>query len=398
MATESKDQIDVAPARARKPWKPTNDGINLLESMNTDEENEVQGDPPLDSEEIPRNTETLADDVRNEPVGAGDPGQEDVQGEGYEKEEDTKLETDEQLDRDELFYKARGLEKSGKLQLALKYYLKCLKSLEKNTPFSFMPQCLNSVANIYYSLEEYEKAVQFIQAEKLYYETALIDSSGIQKKIEAGLQPDDKDSAEDVVGLHGDVIRAEEYENLARLCLEKNQPQLALEYCGKATKLRQQIFGENHPLTLKSLDFFTVVYAEAGKEQYQESMDQLNSNMDMTAESESRPSTSKRTPDSELRKRPVNKESQINEDQIPEASVSTRTTVKTHEEQISISLLWVFFFILLCVLCMMGVFLSCRMNPHDEFCATVKTKAHYYLLRLKYYYYRYTDDVDNVSG
>ena len=36
----------------------------------------------------------------------------------------------------------------------------------------------------------------------------------------------------------------------------------------QATKLRQQKYGGDHPLTKKSLDFFTVVYAEVGKQQY----------------------------------------------------------------------------------------------------------------------------------
>ena len=36
----------------------------------------------------------------------------------------------------------------------------------------------------------------------------------------------------------------------------------------KATKLRQQVYGEDHPLTKKSLDFFTVIYGEVGRFQY----------------------------------------------------------------------------------------------------------------------------------
>ena len=36
----------------------------------------------------------------------------------------------------------------------------------------------------------------------------------------------------------------------------------------QCTKLRQQLFGENHPKTQESLDFFATVYAEVGKQQY----------------------------------------------------------------------------------------------------------------------------------
>ena len=46
------------------------------------------------------------------------------------------------------------------------------------------------------------------------------------------------------------------------------RPVLALEYQGKATKLRQNSFGEDHDITKKSLDFFTVIYGHVGKQQY----------------------------------------------------------------------------------------------------------------------------------
>ena len=46
------------------------------------------------------------------------------------------------------------------------------------------------------------------------------------------------------------------------------RPKLALEYQGKATKLRQKLYGDQDPRTIKSLDFFTVVYAEVGRQQY----------------------------------------------------------------------------------------------------------------------------------
>ena len=37
----------------------------------------------------------------------------------------------------------------------------------------------------------------------------------------------------------------------------------------QATKIRQSILGDNHPVTVGSLDFFTQVYAKAGADQYQ---------------------------------------------------------------------------------------------------------------------------------
>jgi hypothetical protein len=47
---------------------------------------------------------------------------------------------------------------------------------------------------------------------------------------------------------------------------------LALEYCGKATKIRQSVFGDDHPVTLQTLELFTTVYAEVGRLQYCDAM------------------------------------------------------------------------------------------------------------------------------
>ena len=46
------------------------------------------------------------------------------------------------------------------------------------------------------------------------------------------------------------------------------RPKLALEYQGKATKIRQKLYGDSDARTVASLDFFTVVYAQVGKQQY----------------------------------------------------------------------------------------------------------------------------------
>lgn len=47
----------------------------------------------------------------------------------------------------------------------------------------------------------------------------------------------------------------------------------------QATKIRQSILGDNHPVTISSLDFFTKVYAEAGADQYQGITDRQNDKM-----------------------------------------------------------------------------------------------------------------------
>jgi hypothetical protein len=39
-------------------------------------------------------------------------------------------------------------------------------------------------------------------------------------------------------------------------------------YFLQCARLRQKLFGEQHPKTKETLDFFAAIYAEVGKEQY----------------------------------------------------------------------------------------------------------------------------------
>jgi len=49
--------------------------------------------------------------------------------------------------------------------------------------FLYLPQCLHQIAECYHLKDEDEKAIQFLKAEKIYYETALIDTQRMQEKI-----------------------------------------------------------------------------------------------------------------------------------------------------------------------------------------------------------------------
>ncbi|XP_065180087.1 uncharacterized protein LOC135810522 [Sycon ciliatum] len=66
--------------------------------------------------------------------------------------------------------------------------------------------------------------------------------------------------------------RADEFERLSKLCLSDKRPKLALDYCGKASQLRQKVFGEDHPKTVQSLDMFAGIYAEVGRKQYADAL------------------------------------------------------------------------------------------------------------------------------
>ena len=52
--------------------------------------------------------------------------------------------------------------------------------------FLYLPQCLHKIAELYHLKDEDEKAIQFLKAEKIYYETALIDTQQMQDKIGKG--------------------------------------------------------------------------------------------------------------------------------------------------------------------------------------------------------------------
>lgn len=298
-------------------------------------------------------------------------------------------------ERNQLF--ARGLtrEKEGKIDAALKCYLGCLSGLSKNTRFVLLPQCLRNIAEIYYANQEFEKAIHFVQAEKLYYENALINTEEIQRKLEElhliQESGDAPNSSTDVRTV--ETLRAEEYEHLAKLCMDKSQPQLALEYAGKCTKLRQQLFGEHHPKTRESLDYFATLYAEAGKQQYADSMETLESPTESdkslelgTPDSDgSAPVTpTDGTPVSILRHR-KNSERERKQVRFHESVVDNRE----REERISKHLLVVL--LLVCFLCLatLALGLYCRFFNTGT-CESLSSIIHNAYIQLRFQYYKYT--------
>eukprot|EP00111_Clytia_hemisphaerica_P021812 TCONS_00064135-protein len=186
-------------------------------------------------------------------------------------------ETAELTDNERMFLyeKAMSFRGLGSNNHALLCFLGCLKGLKPSSKskFTMLPQCMTHISEIYATAGDYQRAVEFMQGTKLYYETAIIES-GLQvdkyKELSSeNYSPLDFDPCLD------EAKRANEYERLANSCLEQQKFQLALEYCGKATKLRQKAYGDEHPLTIKSLDLFTLIYAEMGKSQYSEAMNKV---------------------------------------------------------------------------------------------------------------------------
>lgn len=195
--------------------------------------------------------------------------QAEIPKEQDEKEEEKEIALDEdkelnEQERIQLYDKGVRFKTNRNYQHALLCFLGCIKGLEKTIAFPMLPNCLQNIASIYAKFEDFPKAVQFMQAAKMYYETAIIGTQEVKGDTE--YQTMDENATED------DAKRANEYEKLSHDCIKEKNIHLALEYCGKATQLRRKVYGENHSVTAKSLDLFTVIYAEMGKIQYSEAI------------------------------------------------------------------------------------------------------------------------------
>nr|XP_022328950.1 consortin-like [Crassostrea virginica] len=381
---------------------PNEDGTQNKNSEKDKEENLSDGNMPrinkIETSEttpVSENNTNLAD-VRRQPgdgeheikEAAPNPGDDVKTNDVVEEDDDEGIDVSDGSGLDgegriKLFERGLENEKKGKLKSALKCYMACLRGLKPHSNFPLLPQCLRNVADIFYRQEEYEKAIHFIQAEKIYYESALIDTTDIQKKLEEAQKDQDLPS-----NVNEDTIRADEFEELAKICLDKNQPQLALEYAGKATKIRQSILGDNHPVTVGSLDFFTQVYAKAGADQYQDNMKRFENQEEMSAnESEVQLEvlmSSEKEPQSILRKRKTGERDPEKRVRFDESVVKSED-----EEQCAKIFLWILFAICGFVLLILGVYLYCHVSMGSS-CASYRHQIKHVWDRLKYYYYHYT--------
>jgi len=313
-------------------------------------------------------------------------------------------------ERQLLYEKGIKFKKNGNPQHALYCLLACVRGLRDGSDFPQLPECLHNIAEVYSQLEDYENAVSFAQAEKLYYETSLINISNEaqQEQGEPGLkgntssstatdkstetkntQPDTKD---DPQGNSAEARSANEYEKLAHMCLKQKNAQLALEYCGKAVKLRQSIYGEGHPVTKRTLDLFTVIYAEMGKEQYSAAMQKFN---ETKQSGEAFPEKAAEPPESAEPVKGDTKEKEqlkVNPRQSPvgeshEGEQNTATPgVSDNSDRIGLTPGQALFcFFLLTAAVAVGVtLLCCHVSGKDPV-----TTFKYMVTRLKFYYYYY---------
>ncbi|XP_070984833.1 uncharacterized protein [Oncorhynchus clarkii lewisi] len=217
--------------------------------------------------------------------------------------------------REGLFQLGQQLQQQGEYQAALHCFLSSLLGLRHVQSFTSLPNCLHqhrismfpvdsarytvkrrslsvclaqeqtekcqmallNIAELFISENNYGKALQFIQAEKMFYEVALIEltavqgSTGPQEEALLGSAGTGWASSEELLD---QASQAQHLEQLAQLCIVSKRPHLALEYSGKATKIHQRAFGNDHPITDRSLELLATVYAEIGKTEYSDSLDQ----------------------------------------------------------------------------------------------------------------------------
>ncbi|XP_070571079.1 protein starmaker-like [Ptychodera flava] len=319
---------------------------------------------------------------------------------------DTDFSNPESLDgpgRSKLFERARQFEQKGKKDHALNCYLGCLTGLSASNQFPMLPQCLHQIADIYFEKEEYEKAVQFIQAEKLYYETALVDVTQLKQKFKENQSSSDDGKDSNDIDSNADreeVLKAEEFQNLSKLCLQEGNTQLALEYCGKATKILQSVYGESHQKTIQALDLFTVIYAEVGKQQYADAMKKFEKEESRMRE-EKAGSASKESENTEqgssLRYRGKEKLPTEDTDRRegvenlaePQVEFEPPEEDEQHDDFITTLLMMIAFFLLTVILMLLICYVYCSFADRSPTCANVKSELTYFYMKLKYHYYYY---------
>lgn len=166
---------------------------------------------------------------------------------------------------EELYDRGMELKSQKELEDALSCFLECLKGMQECQYFAKLPQTLHELADVYRNLERFDEAAEFAKTEKLFYEAVTVDlQDGGASRISNGSKLRD-DPAE-----YGDLLirKADDFEHLARVSAEEKKFVLAVDYCRKAVKIRQTVFGPEHLITTATLEYLSVLYAEVGRAEY----------------------------------------------------------------------------------------------------------------------------------
>ncbi|XP_018583240.1 nutritionally-regulated adipose and cardiac enriched protein homolog isoform X3 [Scleropages formosus] len=130
--------------------------------------------------------------------------------------------------REGLYELGSRLQQQGESRAALRCFLSCLLGLPHVHSFRSLPDCLHQIAELFIEEKNYVKALRFIQAEKMFYEVALIELTALQGN--AGAQEASPpgspgwDSPEEPLELSELASQAQDYERLAQLCIMSKRP------------------------------------------------------------------------------------------------------------------------------------------------------------------------------
>ncbi|XP_016333778.1 consortin-like [Sinocyclocheilus anshuiensis] len=117
-----------------------------------------------------------------------------------------------------------------------------LQELGEQGDHPLLPQCLHQIAESYVREEDYERAVRFIQLERLYHERLLSNLAALQKQWERRWSlvgqcqdgPEDRDSDLD----------AEHQEKLRHICRTHRQPAWSVKKCELSKVQRNSVIRE----------------------------------------------------------------------------------------------------------------------------------------------------------
>ncbi len=184
-----------------------------------------------------------------------------------------------------LFEQGLELKICGDMERALTCFLDCLKGMQKCQYFAKLPQTLHHLGELYSTSGNTEIALEFAQAEKLFYEAVLVSSENTAKdkstktkrKLFAKRRTTKTKNSGSNPAEYGNLLikKAVEYEMLARMCAKEKKFDLAVDYSGKAANLKRSVYGNDHPDSISAMETFTLMYAEMGRSDYATALKQV---------------------------------------------------------------------------------------------------------------------------
>ncbi|KAJ8393050.1 hypothetical protein AAFF_G00069540 [Aldrovandia affinis] len=108
-------------------------------------------------------------------------------------------------------------------------------SLQEDIDHAQLPQRLHQIAEAYFLEEDYERALQFVQLERLYHERLLSNLAALQEQWESRLNANRQHKSRPREWAHTDLGSAY-LETLSRICRTHQRPSLSVEKCTAVDK------------------------------------------------------------------------------------------------------------------------------------------------------------------